>query len=232
MLRWTRRRASVARLDRLEAEAVYILRELAGFARPALLFSGGKDSAVLLHLALKALCAAKAAVQVAAYRYGSQLSRSDRLSRSARKADGLCKLIVRQVEESIQRGSVSLAPGASRNAAQAVTLLEAQQEFEIRRAHRRRPPRRGAGAGKGAGVFPSRCVRRLASASPAARALEVCLTAMSASASICGCFRRRIGPKRTCGATSPRSVSSCRPSILRMSATSCGVTGCCFRSRG
>src|SRR5512147_1192430 len=47
-------RQAVSRLDRLEAEAIYILRDLSIFARPALMFSGGKDSAVLLHLALKA----------------------------------------------------------------------------------------------------------------------------------------------------------------------------------
>ncbi|HVV33531.1 MAG TPA: hypothetical protein VHC73_09925, partial [Vitreimonas sp.] len=43
-----------SRLERLESESVYILRDLAAFERVALMFSGGKDSAVLLHLAMKA----------------------------------------------------------------------------------------------------------------------------------------------------------------------------------
>ena len=51
--------AASARLDRLEAEAVYILRELSFYKRPALMFSGGKDSAVLLHLAMKAFAPSK-----------------------------------------------------------------------------------------------------------------------------------------------------------------------------
>ena len=47
-------------LDELEAEAIYILREVAGqFERPALLFSGGKDSICLVHLAMKAFRPAK-----------------------------------------------------------------------------------------------------------------------------------------------------------------------------
>ena len=62
-------------LDQLEAESIYILREVAGqFERPALLFSGGKDSIVLAHLARKGLLPRKNSVYICSCRYGTQLS--------------------------------------------------------------------------------------------------------------------------------------------------------------
>lgn len=117
------------RLDRLESEAVYILRELATFTRPGLLFSGGKDSAVLLHLALKAFAPTKPPFELlhidTAHNFSEVIAYRDARAREA----GLT-LVVRDVEDSIRRGSVRLASAhASRNAAQAVTLLEAQQEL-------------------------------------------------------------------------------------------------------
>ena len=120
-----------ARLDRLESEAVYILRELSTFARPALLFSGGKDSAVLLHVALKAFAPQKPPFKLlhidTGHNFPEVIAYRDR-----RAFETGLPLIVREVEDSIRRGSVSLSdPNASRNAAQAVTLLEAQQEFEF-----------------------------------------------------------------------------------------------------
>lgn len=120
---------SSARLARLEAEAVYILRELAVFERPALLFSGGKDSAVLLYLAMLAFAPQKPPFALLHIDTGHNFE--DVLAFRDRRAEetGL-KLIVRSVEDSIRRGSVRVAgPTASRNAAQAVTLVEAQQEF-------------------------------------------------------------------------------------------------------
>jgi sulfate adenylyltransferase subunit 2 len=121
---------AVTRMARLEAEAVYILRELALFARPALLFSGGKDSAVLLHLALKAYAPVRPAIKLLHIDTGHNFA--EVLSfRDARAQEARLPLIVRTVEDSIRRGSVQLAPNAGRNAAQAVTLLEAQQEFEF-----------------------------------------------------------------------------------------------------
>jgi sulfate adenylyltransferase subunit 2 len=119
-----------ARLARLEAEAIYILRELTLFARPALLFSGGKDSAVLLHLAMKAFAPVKPPFKLlhvdTGHNFAEVLSFRDKRA----KETGLT-LIVRDVEDSIRRGSVQAAADGSRNAAQAVTLLEAQQEFEF-----------------------------------------------------------------------------------------------------
>ncbi len=122
---------ATARLDRLEAEAVYILRELAFYERAALMFSGGKDSAVLLHLALKAFAPARAPFRLLHIDTGHNFPEVIAYRDARAKEAGLA-LIVREVEDSIRRGSVRLpSPAASRNAAQAVTLLEAQQEFEF-----------------------------------------------------------------------------------------------------
>lgn len=122
--------AQASRLDRLEAEAVYILRELAVFERPALMFSGGKDSAVLLDLALKAFAPQRPPFVLlhidTGHNYADVIEYRDRRAEET----GL-ELVVRTVDESIARGSVQIAEGASRNAAQAVTLLEAQQEFRF-----------------------------------------------------------------------------------------------------
>jgi sulfate adenylyltransferase subunit 2 len=123
--------ATATRLDRLEAEAVYILRELSAFTRPALMFSGGKDSAVLLHLALKAFAPAKPPFALLHIDTGHNFPEVLAF-RDARARESGLKLIVRSVEDSIRRGSVRLThENASRNAAQAVTLLEAQQELEF-----------------------------------------------------------------------------------------------------
>jgi sulfate adenylyltransferase subunit 2 len=116
------------RLDRLEAEAVYILRELSDYERSALMFSGGKDSAVLLHLALRAFAPAKAPFTLLHIDTGHNFPEVLDF-RDAQAAGAGLKLVVRSVEDSIRRGSVAVAPGASRNGAQAVTLLEAQREF-------------------------------------------------------------------------------------------------------
>lgn len=120
----------VSRIKRLEAEAIYVLRELSLFARPALMFSGGKDSAVLLHLAMKAFAPSRPPLKLlhidTGHNFAEVLSFRDKRA----KETGL-PLIVREVEDSIRRGSVRIEEGASRNAAQAVTLLEAQQEFEF-----------------------------------------------------------------------------------------------------
>lgn len=113
-------------LDRLESEAIYILREAAAQSRnPALLFSGGKDSAVLLHLALRAFRPEKLPFPLLHVDTGHNFEgvTAFRDETAARLGE---RLVVASVDDSIARGSVRLPfPKASRNAAQAVTLLEA-----------------------------------------------------------------------------------------------------------
>lgn len=117
-------------LDWLEAEAIYVLREVAAECeRPALLFSGGKDSAVLLKLAEKAFRPGKLPFPLlhidTGHNYPEVIAFRDQ--RAAELGE---TLIVRSVEDSIARGTVVLRHAtASRNGAQAVTLLEAIAEF-------------------------------------------------------------------------------------------------------
>ncbi len=119
-------------LDWLEAEAIYILRELAAECeRPVLLFSGGKDSCVLLRLAEKAFRPQAFPFPLMHIDTGHNFSEVIEF-RDARAAQLRERLIVRSVEDSIARGSVVLRRETdSRNAAQAVTLLEAIEEFRF-----------------------------------------------------------------------------------------------------
>ncbi|ARP90001.1 sulfate adenylyltransferase small subunit [Bordetella genomosp. 9] len=117
-------------LDWLESEAVFILREVAAECeKPVLLFSGGKDSCVLLRLAEKAFRPAKFPFPLMHIDTGHNFPEVIQF-RDARAAELGEDLIVRSVEDSIARGTVSLRKETdSRNAAQAVTLLEAIAEF-------------------------------------------------------------------------------------------------------
>lgn len=117
-------------LDWLESEAIHILREVAAECEnPALLFSGGKDSVVLLRLAEKAFRPGRFPFPLLHIDTGHNFPEVIHF-RDARAAELGERLIVRNVEDSIRRGSVVLRNAAdSRNAAQAVTLLEAIEEF-------------------------------------------------------------------------------------------------------
>src|SRR5215208_6080982 len=113
-------------LDQLESEAIHIMREVAGqFERPALLFSGGKDSITLVHLALKAFRPGKFPFPLVHIDTGHNFDEVIAF-RDARVSELGERLIVGSVEDSIKRGTVRLRNPAtdSRNAAQAVTLLE------------------------------------------------------------------------------------------------------------
>ena len=117
-------------LDWLESEAIYILREVAGQCQnPVLLFSGGKDSAVLLRLAEKAFRPGRFPFPLMHIDTGHNFPEVIEF-RDRRVAELGERLIVRSVEDSIRRGTVRLRSETdSRNAAQSVTLLEAISEF-------------------------------------------------------------------------------------------------------
>jgi len=117
-------------LDWLESESIHILREVAGqCANPALLFSGGKDSLVLLRLAEKAFRPGRFPFPLlnidTGHNYPEVIDFRD--SRACQLGE---RLIVRSVEDSMRRGTVVLkSPDEPRNKHQSVTLLEAIAEF-------------------------------------------------------------------------------------------------------
>jgi sulfate adenylyltransferase subunit 2 len=127
---------SNAHLDALEEEAIFILREVAAaFERPTLLFSGGKDSLVLLKCAEKAFMdssrGGKIPYPLLMIDTGHNFHEVTDFRDYRAKQVG-ADLIVRSVEDSMARGTVRLAhPGESRNVHQSVTLLEAIEEFRF-----------------------------------------------------------------------------------------------------
>src|SRR6266705_1954693 len=116
----------MSQLDVLEAEGIHIMREVAAeFERPALLFSGGKDSIVMLALAEKAFWPARIPFPVmhvdTGHNFGEVIEFRDR-----RVTGQGHKLIVASVQASIDNRRVpDPGPGASRNRAQTRTLLDA-----------------------------------------------------------------------------------------------------------
>lgn len=120
-------------LDYLESEAIHILREVAGqFERPALLFSGGKDSITLVHLALKAFRPGKFPFPLVhidtGHNFPEALEFRDKLANEIVE-----KLIVRKVEDTIKLKKLTEPKGkfASRNQLQTFTLLDTIEEFEF-----------------------------------------------------------------------------------------------------
>jgi sulfate adenylyltransferase subunit 2 len=122
----------LSHLDALEAEAIYILREVAAeFERPVLLFSGGKDSICMLRLAEKAFRPAKFPFPLlhidTGHNFPELIEFRDR--RAAQLGE---KLIVRSVEDAIAKGIARPTPGEiSRNRLQTPTLLAAIEEFKF-----------------------------------------------------------------------------------------------------
>ncbi len=120
-------------LDHLEAEAIYILREVAGqFEKPALLFSGGKDSITLVHLAQKAFRPGKFPFPLVhidtGHNFPETISYRDEMIKRINE-----KLIVGYVQDSINQGKVVEQKGknASRNALQTVTLLDVIEKYQF-----------------------------------------------------------------------------------------------------
>ena len=123
---------TLSHLDWLEAEAIHIMREVAGqCANPALLFSGGKDSVCLLRLAEKAFRPGRFPFPLVHIDTGHNYKEVTDF-RDKRAAELGERLIVRSVEDSMKRGTVVLKSELEpRNKHQSVTLLETIAEFEF-----------------------------------------------------------------------------------------------------
>jgi len=118
-------------LDHLEAEAIYILREVAGqFEKPALLFSGGKDSITLVHLAKKAFRPGKFPFPLVHIDTGHNFQETIDFRDQLVKEIGE-QLIVAYVQDSIDQGKAIEQKGknASRNALQTITLLDTIEQY-------------------------------------------------------------------------------------------------------
>ncbi len=119
-------------LKELEAESIFVLREVAAqFERPVMLFSGGKDSIVMFHLARKAFWPGKVPFPLLHIDTGHNFQetldyRDDLMDKTG------AKCIVRYVQDSIDKGRVVEEKGynASRNKLQTVTLLDALEELK------------------------------------------------------------------------------------------------------
>jgi sulfate adenylyltransferase subunit 2 len=126
----------IPHLRALEAEAIHVIREVAAeLERAVLLFSGGKDSAVLLHLARKAFHPGGLPFAVmhvdTGHNFPEVIEYRDRLVEEMR-----ARLVVASVQESIDQGRVveETGPRASRNRLQSVTLLDAIEEHGFKAA--------------------------------------------------------------------------------------------------
>jgi sulfate adenylyltransferase subunit 2 len=120
----------ISHLDALEAESIHLIREVAAeFERPVLLFSGGKDSVVMLHVAKKAFWPAKLPFPVMHVDTGHNFPEVIDFRDSVVERLGV-KLVIASVQESIDRGRVveETGPRASRNRLQTTTLLDAIEE--------------------------------------------------------------------------------------------------------
>jgi sulfate adenylyltransferase subunit 2 len=120
-------------LDELEAEAIFVMREvMAQFQNPAILFSGGKDSIVLTHLAKKAFYPARIPFPLVHIDTGHNFPETLVFRDELVKTLGV-KLVVGSVQESIDTGRAKEETGvnASRNALQTITLLDTIEKYKF-----------------------------------------------------------------------------------------------------
>lgn len=121
---------NLTHLRELESEAIFVIREIAAqFERPVLLFSGGKDSIILFHLAKKAFYPGKIPFPLmhidTGHNFNETISFRDKLIEESGE-----QLIVKYVQDSINKGTAveEKGPNPSRNGLQTVTLLEGLEE--------------------------------------------------------------------------------------------------------
>jgi sulfate adenylyltransferase subunit 2 len=124
---------NLSHLKQLESEAIFIMREVAAqFERPVLLFSGGKDSIVMVRLAQKAFWPAKFPFPLMHIDTGHNFEETILFRDELVEKTG-ARLLIRTVQESIDKGRAVEEKGLnpSRNSLQTITLLDAMEEFKF-----------------------------------------------------------------------------------------------------
>jgi hypothetical protein len=218
-------------LPQLESEGILILREVAAqFERPALLFSGGKDSIVAAWLARKAFAPARVPFPLLHIDTGHNFPETLRFRDDFAKTMD-CTLLVRHVQDSIDRGRVQEETGASasRNALQTVTLLDAIKELGLdvaiggaRRDEEKAPARKSAS-------FPTVTSSDSGTRGISALSCGTSTTDARTTASTSACSRCQTGPNSISGNTSPPRRSRCRSCTSHTSARPSSGTACCSR---
>jgi sulfate adenylyltransferase subunit 2 len=124
---------TLTHLEELESESIYVIREVAAqFENPMILFSGGKDSVLILHLAYKAFYPSRIPFPIVhvdtGHNFQETLDFRDRVLH-----DYDARLLVKRVQDSIDRGRVKeeKGPNPSRNKLQSVTLMDAIEEHQF-----------------------------------------------------------------------------------------------------
>ena len=162
----------LSQLDQLEAESIHIFREVAAeFEKPVLMFSGGKDSIVMLRLAEKAFYPAKIPFPVLQVDTGLDFdevleTRDNWVNRLG------VRLVVASVTEAIANGIVIDDGKTSRNRMQTAHPAPRHRGERLHRCLRWRAPRRGEGPRQGARLLPPRRLRPVGPEDAAPRAVE------------------------------------------------------------
>ena len=159
-------------LDALEAEAIHVFREAAGaFRRPVMLYSIGKDSSVLLHLAVKAFAPGKVPFPVlhidTTWKFREMIEFRDRIAREL----GLDLTGAHEPGRASPEGVTPFTHGTHEytRIMKTVALRAGAGRGRLRRRLRRRPPRRGALPGQGAGLLAARARATAGSRASSAR---------------------------------------------------------------
>ena len=209
-------------LDHLEAEAIHVVREVAGqFERPVILFSGGKDSVVMLHIAVKAF--APSPLPFALLHVDTGHNFPEVLDyRDATVARLGVRLVVASVQDYIDDGRLRERPDGTRNPLQTVPLLDAisGNRFDAVLGGGRRDEEKARAKER---VFS---IRDAFGAWDPRRSCGTSTTVATRRGSTCACSRCRTGPRWTCGGMSSASASSCPTSTTPTSARSSSATGC------
>ena len=217
----------LSQLDQLEAESIHIFREVAAeFEKPVLMFSGGKDSIVMMRLAEKAFYPAKIPFPVlqvdTGYDFPEVLATRDNwVNRLG------VRLIVASVEEAIANGVVV---DDGKTTPQPAPDRHPAQRHRGERLHRRlrwRPPRRGEGPRQGARLLPPRRVRPVGPEDAAPRAVEPLQRPHPRGRAHADLPDLQLDRARHLGLHRPRGHRDPRRSTSPTSAASSSATACC-----